>query len=274
MVSVKGQTKSELLLQCRHPIKIDNLMKNYGKIKVLEDINLRLKDQECLGIVGPNGAGKTTLFQCLMGLVKIQKGNIRILGHDVVAHGKISSIFRNIRPRIGYIPEHLEIYPFLTIEEYFNFLGNLFGLSNEELSTYTNYLIDMFELETWQETLVKNLSKGNHQKLMFCTALIHQPELLILDEPLITLDVRIRNKAKKLLNVFITEGIPELGINSPGSVLISSHIPSDLEDLCTHMAILHSGKIVWRGSISKAKKGMIKDQTFDSFILEVWDRET
>ncbi|MFX1282369.1 MAG: ABC transporter ATP-binding protein [Promethearchaeota archaeon] len=274
MAFIKDQTNSEALLQSRFPIKIDHLVKSYGKIKVLDDISLSLKDHECLGIVGPNGAGKTTLLQCLMGLVKIQKGNIRIFGYDVVIHGKILSVLRNIRPRIGYTPEQLEIYPFLTIDEYTNFLGDLYGLSEEALSTYTSFLFDIFELETWQETLVKNLSRGNHQKLMICTALIHQPEVLILDEPFATLDVNIRNKVKKLLNEFITDGIPELGINSPGSILISSHSPSYLEDLCTHMTILHSGKIAWKGSISDAKKRMIKDQTFESFILEVWNRET
>jgi len=273
MGAIKNNTKLDKEPQIQYSIRIENLTKNYGKIKVLDNLSMNLNRHESLGIIGPNGSGKTTLFRCLMGLVRIQSGNISILGQKTVKKGKILPQLRDLRPRIGYVPEQLVIYPFLTITEYLNFLGNLFGLSDEERSIYTDYLIDIYELESWQKTLIKNLSKGNLQKIMLCTALIHQPEVLILDEPFTSLDVNVRKKTKNLLTQFVTKGIPELGINSPGSILICSHILPDLEDLCVNIAILHSGKISWNGAISDVKKSMQKNQTLESFILKVWKNE-
>ena len=254
MGAVKNNTKLDKEPQIQYSIRIENLTKNYGKIKVLDNLSMNLNHNESLGIIGPNGTGKTTLFRCLMGLVRIHSGNISILGQKTVKKGKILPQLRDLRPRIGFVPEYLEIYPFLTITEFLNFLGNLFGLSDEERSIYIDYLIDIYELENWQKTLIKNLSKGNLQKIMLCTALIHQPEVLILDEPFTSLDVNVRKKTKNLLKQFVTKGIPELGINSPGSILICSHILPVLEDLCANIAILHSGKIIWDGAISDVKK--------------------
>lgn len=259
--------------EVHYPVKIDNLVKQYGSFTVLDGIGLNLKAKECVGIVGLNGVGKTTLFQCLMGLVKIQEGNISILGHEVVKNGRILTNLRNIRPRIGYVPEVLEIYPFLTLEEYLTFLENLLGLPTEDLITFHNYLIEIFDLDPWRDTLVRHLSRGNHQKLTLSTALVHRPELLVLDEPFTNIDMSIKKQAKKLLQKFITTGIPELGINRPGSILISSHILPDLEDLCTRVIIMHSGKIAWEGPISRVKRELTEDKTLESLILEVWDHE-
>ncbi|MFW9777846.1 MAG: ABC transporter ATP-binding protein [Candidatus Heimdallarchaeota archaeon] len=260
--------------QIEIPIKIAGLTKSYGTVGVLENFDLVLDHKECLGIIGPNGAGKTTLFRCLMGLVRIQQGNINLLGQSVVTNGKISPQLRRIRPRIGYVPESLEIYSFLTVREYLCFISKLFVLREDEYNQYSRYLIRLFELEEWEESLIKHLSTGNYQKLILCTALIHQPEVLILDEPFSNLDIKTRKKTKNILKKFISRGIPELDIDVPGSIIIASHILADLEELCTQIALLHSGRITWKGTIAEIRQDQTKARSFESFVLEVWDNET
>ncbi|MFW9853900.1 MAG: ABC transporter ATP-binding protein [Candidatus Thorarchaeota archaeon] len=273
MSSRNSPLNSMVSTQIKYQISVDDLTKSYGNVGVLKNLNLNLESQECLGVVGPNGAGKTTLFRCLMGFVNIQQGNIDLLGRRVVTNGKISAGLREIRPRIGYVPESLEIYPFLTVEEYLQFLCKLFAVKEQGYEQYSQYLSQFFELENWTETLVKHLSTGNFQKLMLCTALIHQPEILVLDEPFSNLDVKIRKKTKKLLKEFIFRGIPELDITIPGSIIIASHILTDIEELCTQVALLHSGEIVWQGTIEEIKQDRTKAKPFESFVLEAWHNE-
>ncbi|PWI46261.1 hypothetical protein CEE45_17760 [Candidatus Heimdallarchaeota archaeon B3_Heim] len=252
---------------------VKGLIKTYGSLIAIDGINLTVRKSECLGIVGPNGAGKTTFFQCLMGLVKIQNGSIHLFGKKTVKEGKILSMLRDIRSKIGYVPDFLEIYPFLTSEEYIHFLGKLFGLTQEQLLTRTNYLMKTFELEPYTDVLVKKLSRGNRQKLLLSTAFIHQPQMLLLDEPFTGLDVSVRRKAKNVITEFVTIGIPELGITNPGTVIVSSHILSDIQDLCTRVGIINSGSLVWEGTINDVKKGIKGNNALETLVLELWGRE-
>jgi len=252
-----------------YPIVVEGLKKIYGSIVAISDISLNVRNNDCLGIVGPNGAGKTTLFQCILGLLKNIKGNVSILGQEVIINGKILQNMRKYRNKIGYVPDFLEIYPFLTSEEYLHFLGKIAGFEEEKISKYMNFLLNYFDLNPWYRTLVKNLSRGNLQKLILCTALIHQPSILILDEPFTNLDIIVRGKAKALLEAYITNGIPELDIITPGTILISSHILADIEDICNRVVIIKSGRIVWNGEIDELKTETKEDKGLETIILEV-----
>ncbi|MHA1947443.1 MAG: ABC transporter ATP-binding protein [Candidatus Hodarchaeales archaeon] len=259
--------------QTENSVIVKGLIKSYGSLIAIDRINLTVNKSECLGIVGPNGAGKTTFFQCLMGLVKIQNGSIHLFGKKTVKEGKILSILSKIRSKIGYVPDFLKIYPFLTSEEYIHFLGKLFGLTQEKLLIRTKYLMKTFELEPDSNVLVKKLSRGNRQKLLLSTAFIHQPQILLLDEPFTGLDASVRRKAKNLITEFVTIGIPELGINNPGTVIISSHILSDIQDLCTRVGIINSGSLVWEGTINDVKKGIKGNNGLETLVLELWGRD-
>ena len=259
--------------QTESSIIVKGLIKSYGSLIAIDRINLIVNKGECLGIVGPNGAGKTTFFQCLMGLVKIQNGSITLLGEKTVKEGKILSKLRGIRSSLGYVPDFLKIYPFLTAEEYIHFLGKLYGLNQEKLLIRTEYLMKTFELEPYSNVLVKKLSRGNRQKLLLSTAFLHRPQMLLLDEPFTGLDISVRRKAKNLITDFVTIGIPELGITNPGTVIVSSHILADIQDLCTRVGIIYSGRIVWEGTIDDVKKGIEGNNSLEKLVLELWGRE-
>ncbi len=270
---MKSVERDMMTTQTEISVIIKDLKKTYGSLIAIDGINLTVSKSECLGIVGPNGAGKTTLFQCLMGLVKIQNGSIHLFGEATIKDGKILSTLRDIRSKIGYVPDFLEIYPFLTSEEYIHFLGKLFGLTQEQLLTRTSYLMKTFELEPYTDVLVKKLSGGNRQKLLLSSAFIHKPQILLLDEPFTGLDVSVRRKAKNLINEYVTLGIPELGISNPGTVIISSHILSDIQDLCTRVGIISSGSLVWEGTINEVKNGVKGDNALETLVLELWGGE-
>ena len=180
---------------------------------------------------------------------------------------------RTARSKIGYVPDFLKIYPFLTAEEYFIFLGKLFGLTPESLRNRVNYLIEYFELDSYRTSIIKTLSRGNHQKVSLASAFLHQPKILLLDEPFTGLDISVRRKAKTLLESFVTRGIPELGIKKAGSIIISSHILSDIEDLCNRVSLISSGELVWDGLISEISMEMSHDKTLEGLVLKLWDHD-
>lgn len=260
-------------IQGKLSVKVTSLTKSYGSTMALKSMNLNLYKKSCLGFVGPNGAGKTTFFKSLLGLLKLQDGNITILGENVIENGKILSSMKKIRSKVGYVPDFPKMYPFLTVEEFFTFLGKLFGLNIEQLKTRIEYLINFFELHSYRKSIIKTLSRGNYQKVSLSSALIHQPELLLLDEPFSSLDVFVRRKTKELIENFVKDGIPELGIMNSGSVIISSHILSDIEDLCNHVSVISSGEIAWNGLISEINMEMSQNNSLEELVLGLWNND-
>lgn len=158
-------------------IEVIQLTKTYEAVKAVEDFDLHLETGEIVALAGPDGAGKTSLFRSICGLIDFDHGEVRILGHD------LRSEFASIKPLIGYMPENFSLYPDLSVEENLNFFAGIFGVSKAEFKERKKYLYDFSGLAPFAKRRAQNLSGGMKQKLALCCNLVHQPRVLLLDEP-------------------------------------------------------------------------------------------
>jgi ABC-2 type transport system ATP-binding protein len=208
-------------------IEVSNLSKRYGRHLAVRDISFSVSKGEIVGFLGPNGAGKTTTLRMLTGFLPPSSGTATIAGFD---------IFRNsieARKRIGYMPENVPLYEDMRVREYLSFRANLKGLKGSEARRQVSYVIDICGLESVRRKMIKTLSKGYRQRVGLADALVHDPELLILDEPTNGLDpVQIRQ---------IRELIKRLALNH--TVLISTHILSEVEMIADRVIIIDNGQI-------------------------------
>lgn len=211
-------------------IKIDDLHKSYGENKALNGLNLDIEKGEIYGFLGPNGAGKTTAIKMILGLVKPEKGDITILGKDALEN----SI--SVREKVGYLPEKLEMYEGLTVNENLKFLCELKGCPNEDIGK----LLEEFEIEDWRDKKLKSLSKGMLQRVGFLQTTIGNPDLYILDEPTSGLDPRVRRWVKDKI----------LELNKMGkTIFLSSHILSEVQELCDRVGFIKEGRLIAEGDV-------------------------
>lgn len=220
-------------------VEVRDLCKKYGNFTVLEHMELKLPRGELFGFVGPNGVGKTTLLRILAGLLRADSGSVRVAGVDILQDSAA------LRERIGYVPDFFGVYDNFKVMEYMEFYASLYGLYGEEARKRCFALIEQMQMEDMAEVMVDSLSRGMKQKLCLARSLIHKPELLILDEPVSGMDPRARRGMKKILR-----NLHEAGT----SIIISSHILSELSELCTSIGIIEQGQIVVQGSLEEIDK--------------------
>ena len=215
-------------------LKICNLKKSYGKIRALRDLNLEIEDGELFGFVGPNGAGKTTTIRILTGLLRADSGTVEIDGQPMrCGDGKL-------KEKIGYVPDFFGVYDNVRVSEYLEFYASAYGITGLVARRRYMELLDMVGLGGREDHYVDSLSRGMKQRLGLACALVHNPRLLILDEPAAGLDPRTRQDFIQMLKE----------INKCGkTILISSHILSELGEMCTDIGIIEEGAMVLRGSL-------------------------
>ena len=218
-------------------IKTNNLRKNYGSITAVNNISLKVKKGEIYGFLGINGAGKTTTIRLLLGMVKPTAGNCYLFNKDIT---KIPNPLWN---KIGYLVEDTHSYPELTVKEN---LKIVYKLRNLEQKNAINNIIDKLKLTKYQDFKVKNLSSGNIQRLGLAKALIHKPEILLLDEPTKGLDPAGIVEIRKLLK--------DLSENNDTTIFISSHILSEISKLVDKIGIINQGKLIQEVNNSEIKK--------------------
>lgn len=206
-------------------VTVKGASKSFGEVRALESVNVVVKRGEMFGLIGPNGAGKSTLMRSLIGTVKLDNGRIRILGLDP----RYDSL--SIKAAAGYVPESETPPSFLKLDEFLDFVMNARGLPPDEEGK--KRWIDFFDLTSHRETIAKDMSKGTRQKLMLTSAFIHEPPLLLLDEPFINLDPIYQRKVKDHLIDYVEKG---------GTVLISTHILSLAQEICGKVAIINKGR--------------------------------
>jgi ABC-2 type transport system ATP-binding protein len=213
-------------------VKTENLNKEFRtpftwkKIQALKDLSLVVEPGEIIGYLGPNGAGKTTTFKLLLGLIRPSRGKIYLWGED---HNQIK-----LKSKVGFLPESPYFYAYLKAREYLHFCGQLFGLSLTKRREKVESLLEQVGLENHKNELIKNYSKGMLQRLGLAQALINDPELLILDEPMSGLDPLGRKQVRDLI----------LQLKEKGKTIIfSTHILSDVETVCDRVAILIGGRL-------------------------------
>lgn len=215
-------------------VDIVNLTKYYDRFMALDNVNLHIEKGEIFGFVGPNGAGKTTTMKIMCGLTKATSGKIIIDGINVL---KKSSDMRRV---IGYVPDFFGVYDNFKVIEYMEFYGSMYGMTRRESDAAAERLLDLVNLSDKREEFVDVLSRGMKQRLCVARALIHDPELLVLDEPNSGLDPRARVEMKDIM-----KSLRELG----KTVIISSHILPELSEMCTSVGIIDHGSIVTSGKV-------------------------
>jgi ABC-2 type transport system ATP-binding protein len=206
-------------------IYTENLVKSYGRIEALHGVNLQVKTGEIFGFLGPNGAGKTTTIRCLLDLIRPNGGIVRVLGLDP----QVNSL--QVRLRTGYLPGELHLEDNATVESALRYLNNL--RDGKADWGYVLRLAEQIHLEL--KTQIKNLSKGNKQKVGIVQALMHRPELLLLDEPTFGLDPLVQHEVLRLISHVRDEG---------ATVFFSSHILSEVQEIAERVAIIRNGVVV------------------------------
>jgi ABC-2 type transport system ATP-binding protein len=217
-------------------LKIEHLSKSYGTQPVLIDLNLNIRKGEIYALLGKNGSGKSTTIKILSNLLNADGGNILFKNKPLNHQSKFE---------IGIAPQEISVYNNLTFKENLQFFGNLYGLSGSILKQRILELFDIFDLHQHSGKKINALSGGWKRRINLAVALIHNPDLLILDEPTAGLDIEIRNELWTLIGELKKKGI---------SILMTTHLLEEAETLCDRIGILHNGMIQAEGSIEELKK--------------------
>ncbi|NLY43529.1 MAG: ABC transporter ATP-binding protein [Clostridiaceae bacterium] len=215
---------------------IDNLTKRYGKFLAVSGLSLEIPRGDIFGFVGPNGAGKTTTMKIVAGLMQPTSGRVLIDGVD------LSKNIKEIRGKIGYMPDFFGVYDDLKVDEYLDFYCAAYGIASYQRKKIIDDLLELVDLSDKRDAYVDSLSRGMKQRLCLARSLVHDPLLLILDEPASGLDPRARVEMKEIL-----KELKKMG----KTILISSHILPELAELCTSIGIIEKGKMIVSGSVDE-----------------------
>lgn len=217
-------------------LKIEGLKKTYGNYHALDGLDMEVAEGALYGFVGPNGAGKTTTIKIMTGLLYPNSGSITIYGVDAKKEPA------RIKQMMGYVPDYFGVYDNLKVSEYMEFFAACYGLDGLKARKRNLMLLDQVGLASKEDFYVDGLSRGMKQRLCLARALIHDPQLLIMDEPTAGLDPRTRLEFREIIR-----GLKEQG----KTILISSHLLSDLSEICTNIGIIDQGKMILNGSIEE-----------------------
>lgn len=210
------------------------LTKKFGPTTALEAVNLRVEEGEIYGFIGPNGAGKTTAISILATLLTPSGGAARVMGYDVVEQSE------TVRQLIGYMPDEYSLYEDLTVAEYLDFFAACYRIREKTRHKVTGQVLELVDLTAKRDTLIQGLSKGMRQRLCLARTLLHDPKVLLLDEPASGLDPRARVELRELLKTLRDMG---------KTILVSSHILPELADFCDSIGVIEGGRLVAQGKV-------------------------
>lgn len=217
-------------------LKIKELTKRYDKFTAVDKLTLEVQDGEIFGFVGPNGAGKTTTMKIICGLMAANSGEVYVNGIDAIRQARAA------KDIIGYMPDFFGVYDDLKVSEYLDFYASIYDIKLKERKKISDDLLELVDLANKRDTYVDSLSRGMKQRLCLARSLVHNPKLLVLDEPASGMDPRARVEMKEILR-----SLKSLG----KTIIISSHILSELSELCTSIGIIDRGKMVISGKVSE-----------------------
>ena len=222
-------------------IATQHLTRHFGDLIAVQDVNLSVAPGQFFGFLGPNGAGKSTTIKMLTGLLSASSGSIQILGLDLALNPV------EVKRQIGVVPEGMALFGRLTGAEYLNFVGRMYGLDRETAGKRTAELLDFMQLSDQPKALVTDYSHGMQKKLALAAAVIHGPRILFLDEPFEGVDAIASGTLKAMLQRMIARG---------ATIFLTSHVLEIVERLCSHLAIIHRGRLVAQGSLEELRAGV------------------
>lgn len=237
-------------------LEVVNLSKIFKKDAAVDNISFSLRKGEIVGLTGPNGAGKTTTIKCILGLLRKTKGEILVDGFD--------STLKKSKYKLAYIPETPDIYPMLTVWEHLKFMSLAYYIKDWE--SEAEQILEKFDLTDKKNELGKNLSKGMRQKVSICCALIHKPDVFLVDEPLIGLDPKAIRELKDAFKKLRDDG---------KSLLVSTHMLDSAEEFCDRIIVLKNGKLLAEGTIEELRSKVhgSENSSLEDLFLEVTQDE-
>ena len=235
-------------------VEIKNLSKSYGDKKVVDNLSLTINDGEIYGFIGHNGAGKTTTIKCVIGILAFEEGSILIDGLSIKENPL------ECKKKIAYIPDNPDLYNYMSGIEYLNFIGDVFKVSQIEREKAIDKYATIFEIKDSLANPISSYSHGMRQKLAIIAAWLHNPDLIIMDEPFVGLDPKASHDLKMMMREFCDNG---------GSIFFSTHVLEVAEKLCDKVAIIKEGKLIKSGTMDEVKG----DSSLESVFLELEDHD-
>ena len=240
-------------------IRLEAVTKRFGEKEVVSNLSLHVPRGELFAYLGPNGAGKTTTIKMLTGLLKPTSGRVLLKGRDIETHPL------EAKQIIGYVPDLPYLYEKLSVEEFLIFIGNLYGMNGDSLSQRIKHFVSLFEFEDLANDLVEDLSHGMRQRLVFSAALLHEPEVLILDEPMVGLDPKSARLVKDVLREQANNGT---------TIFLSTHSLSVAEELADRIGIIHRGRLVAVGDFEELHQMAGKGDRLEDIFLRLTSEKT
>ena len=240
-------------------IEVSGLSKRFGSFLALDNLSLRVLPGEVFGLLGPNGAGKTTTIKVTMGLVEPSSGRISVCGFDPVSNSV------EVKSRIGYVAENPIVYESLSPRDFFEFVVSMRKIDQVTANRVVSRLADAFDLAQYFDSPIATLSMGLKQKVALIASFIHQPPILLLDEPLNGLDARSSRIVKDLVSLYAQRG---------GAVLFSTHIMEIAEHICTRIGIIDHGRLIADGTLAQLRdKTMGQSSSLEEVFLKLTNEE-
>ena len=239
-------------------VRFEDVSRDYGSFKAVKELNLQIEAGVCYGFLGPNGAGKTTTLKMLSGLLIPTTGKIFVSGHDIQEEPL------KAKQEMAFVPDKPFIYDKLTGREFLDFILDIYNCSKNSVRQKREELLEMFSLTEWQDELVENYSHGMKQKLIITGAFIHEPKLLVIDEPMVGLDPYGRKLVKELFRKFVDAG---------NSIFLSTHQLSVAQEICDRISIIDHGEVIATGSVDELKQtASIESGQLESIFLKLTDK--
>ncbi|MBQ0070867.1 MAG: ABC transporter ATP-binding protein [Spirochaetales bacterium] len=233
-------------------LRIEHLTKTFGEKKAVDDLSLHIQKGEIYGFIGHNGAGKTTTLKSIMGILQFDSGEI------YVDDTSVRTNVLECKKMIAYIPDNPDLYDYMTGIQYLNFIGDIFGINASARTERINRYAELFEIKKDLAEPLSTYSHGMKQKLAIISAWMHEPKLIIMDEPFVGLDPKASHTLKGMMREFCDNG---------GAIFFSTHVLEVAEKLCDKVAIIKSGRLIKAGTMDEVKG----DESLESVFLELED---
>lgn len=238
-------------------LEVNSIRKEFGTVVAVNDVSLSVDKGQVWGLIGPNGAGKTTLLRILATVLRPTSGSVRLLGYDLAKE------YLAIRKQIGFLPDFFNLYNDLTLRECLEFFAKAYKVEDKLISQRIDEVLDYIELQSKRNDFIRHLSRGMVQRMGVGVLLVHGPDVFLLDEPASGLDPKARIQLRAILTKLSREG---------KTIIISSHILTELSGFCSHIALMNEGKIVLQGAVDEIQQKVFDSRKIRVSVLENCDQ--